>query len=97
VLDARLGVCNKGDTCGTCGLKLEGCNGHFGVIALELPVFHIGFLRATIDALQTVCKTCARVLLPPEDRKAYLRAMRSPATDALRKVRAAVVHVVRII
>jgi DNA-directed RNA polymerase III subunit RPC1 len=86
-LDRRLGISGKSDTCQTCGNKLEACPGHFGYVPLELPVFHIGFLRATIDALQCICKTCSRVLLPPNDRKGFLRLMRNPTTDGLRKVR----------
>lgn len=52
VLDNRLGVSNKTDECGTCGKKLADCVGHWGNIALELPVFHIGFLKATQACLQ---------------------------------------------
>lgn len=87
VLDLRLGVSNKTDTCGTCHRKLADCAGHFGVLRLELPVFHIGFLRATVDLLQCICRTCSRVLLSPDQRKGYLRLMRNPRMDALRKAK----------
>ena len=86
-LDLRLGVSNKSDVCGTCGKRLQECAGHFGYIKLELPVFHIGFLRPTLDLLQCICKTCSRVLLGPDERRAFERAMRAPATDALRRAR----------
>ncbi|RYE83105.1 MAG: hypothetical protein EOO65_04475, partial [Methanosarcinales archaeon] len=61
--------------------------GHFGYIKLELPVFHIGFLRATIELLQCICKTCSRVLLAPAARKGVMRLMRTPGLDTLRKAR----------
>ena len=32
------------------------CEGHFGHIALELPVFHIGYLKAVTSILQKICK-----------------------------------------
>lgn len=87
VQDPRLGV-SKGSggkfaKCGTCERLPEQCPGHWGVITLELPVFHIGFLKATINVLQNVCKTCSRVLLKPEERRRLLKRMRAPATDAL--------------
>ena len=40
------GVCGKGKTCSTCNLNFEDCIGHFGVIDLELPVFHVGYLKS---------------------------------------------------
>jgi DNA-directed RNA polymerase beta' subunit len=84
VLDARLGVSDKGALCGTCGRGQRDCAGHWGHVRLELPVFHIGFLRATMTVLQNVCKSCSRVLLGDEDRRALLRRLRDPATDASR-------------
>jgi DNA-directed RNA polymerase III subunit RPC1 len=56
VLDPRLGISAKADACGTCGRNLSECPGHWGYIQLELPVFHIGFLKATITLLQNICK-----------------------------------------
>ena len=86
-LDPRLGISNKNDACGTCGRKLAECAGHFGHIVLELPVFHIGFLKAVVEILQNICKTCSRVLLAASDRGKYRASMRAPTTDALRKTR----------
>ena len=39
------------------------CEGHFGHIELELPVFHIGYFKATVTILQRICKVyrCLRV------------------------------------
>ncbi|TDH69964.1 hypothetical protein CCR75_006384 [Bremia lactucae] len=86
VLDKRLGVSNKKDTCTTCQLNLADCVGHFGYIPLELPVFHIGYFKAITEILQTICKTCSRVLLPPTERELFLKRMRDPKADVLRLV-----------
>ncbi|KAI9992892.1 hypothetical protein PInf_014830 [Phytophthora infestans] len=86
VLDKRLGVSNKKDTCETCHLKLADCVGHFGYIKLELPVFHIGYFKAITEILQNICKCCSRVLLPPTERELFLRRMRDPKADVLRLV-----------
>ncbi|EQC33505.1 hypothetical protein SDRG_09014 [Saprolegnia diclina VS20] len=86
VLDKRLGISNKTDECDTCHLKLSDCVGHFGYVNLELPVFHIGYIKATLEILQNICKECSRVLLAPDVREGYLRRMRDPTADALKKI-----------
>ena len=86
-IDTRLGISQKSEACGTCGKKLQDCAGHFGFIKLELPVYHIGFFKAVVEIVQNICKSCSRVLLGPVERKGYLRLMRNPGTDALRKVK----------
>lgn len=87
VLDPHLGVSDKNSSCQTCGKGLQDCAGHWGYIALELPVYHIGFLKATIVVLQNICKCCSRVLLDGDERKSMLRTMRDPRTDALKRAR----------
>lgn len=84
-LDRRLGISDKISTCETCGLKLAECSGHFGVLNLELPVFHVGYFKATIQTLNCICKICSRVLLSEEDRQSYLRRLRIPALEGLQK------------
>lgn len=74
VVDPRLGVCFKNSKCATCGLVLEKCLGHFGHIALALPVFHIGYFKWTIKLLQQICKSCGRVLLGDKDKKVNRRS-----------------------
>ncbi|EDR26493.1 DNA-directed RNA polymerase III subunit RPC1, putative [Entamoeba dispar SAW760] len=83
VLDRRLGVCDSLSVCETCGKRIEECSGHFAVINLELPVFHIGFFRPIIQVLQCVCKNCNRILLTNEERDFYLRRMRNKKTDTV--------------
>lgn len=81
VLDPRLGVSNKRATCETCGQMLAECTGHFGYVALELPVFHIGYFRSTLQILQCICKACARVLLNDDERRVHVRRFRSQRTE----------------
>lgn len=62
-LDLRLGVSTKEGVCQTCGEGLQSCAGHFGYIDLTLPVYHIGFLKHTINVLNCICKSCGALLL----------------------------------
>lgn len=43
------GISNKASICETCNQKLADCAGHFGYIKLELPVFHIGYFKNTLQ------------------------------------------------
>jgi DNA-directed RNA polymerase III subunit RPC1 len=52
------GTNQKDADCATCGKGLNDCIGHYGYIDLELPVFHVGYFRAVISVLQTICKVC---------------------------------------
>ena len=54
---------------------------HAGYIRLELPVFHVGYFKNIIAILQCVCKTCAHVMVPEDERRQYLRRFRSPQTE----------------
>ena len=84
-LDPRLGISDKFSTCATCKRKLTDCAGHYGYIRLALPVYHIGFIKHTLNILQCICKTCSRVQLPDLDRTAFLKKMRKGTNDALQK------------
>ncbi|XP_013774384.1 DNA-directed RNA polymerase III subunit RPC1-like [Limulus polyphemus] len=85
VLDNRLGTSQKDYKCETCGKNLADCTGHFGFIDLELPVFHIGYFRATISILQCICKTCSRVLLSPQQREGFFDTLRRPNISYLQR------------
>ena len=50
------GTTDKKGECETCRGKLQDCVGHFGYIRLELPVYHIGYLKAVLLILQCICK-----------------------------------------
>ena len=83
VLDQRLGAPNSFEVCKTCGKTLDLCCGHFGVINLALPVFHIGFYKQIIQVLQCTCKNCNRLLLTNSEREIYLKKMRNRNTDTI--------------
>ncbi|PHH63865.1 hypothetical protein CDD81_5422 [Ophiocordyceps australis] len=84
-LDPRLGTSSKTGTCATCQDSLLNCNGHFGHVRLPLPAFHVGYLRFIISILQDICKDCGRVLLEEPDRRLFLKDLRRPALDNLRR------------
>ena len=89
LLDPRLGTSDKKLQCQTCGGQLKECSGHFGHIALELPVFHIGYFKHTLSVLQCICKSCARVLLTDDERAVFhsmLRRGRGDGEGNLRRV-----------
>ncbi|KAJ2723726.1 DNA-directed RNA polymerase III subunit C1 (rpo31) [Coemansia sp. Benny D115] len=83
VLDPRLGISNKNDTCQTCGQHMSDCVGHWGYIDLCVPVFHFGYFKTTQTILQDICKTCSRVMLTEADRRKFLRRLRTPGIDGL--------------
>ena len=67
-LDPRLGINEKGKVCETCNKKVLDCPGHFGFIKLDVPIFHIGFFKYTLNILQCICKSCSSILLKKEDK-----------------------------
>ncbi|KAJ3036140.1 hypothetical protein HDV00_003052 [Rhizophlyctis rosea] len=77
-LDRRLGIADKNSICETCGENLQDCVGHYGVIRLVLPVYHIGYFKL----MQT---ECACVLLPEKQRRSYLKQLRNPNLDGVRR------------
>ncbi|KAJ3084695.1 hypothetical protein HDU99_007311 [Rhizoclosmatium hyalinum] len=85
VLDRRMGVADKVEKCETCGLGLQDCVGHFGVVRLALPVFHIGYFKLMITVLQNICKNCSKVLLEEAPKRTLLRRLRRPDLDSLQK------------
>ncbi|KAI1778021.1 beta and beta-prime subunits of DNA dependent RNA-polymerase [Hypoxylon cercidicola] len=86
ILDKRLGISSKTGTCSTCGLRLQDCVGHWGHVRLPLPAFHVGYIKFTVTILQDICKDCSRVLLTESDRRAYLKELRRPFIDNMRRV-----------
>jgi len=61
LLDLRLGTCERGFLCSTCGHRSDMCVGHFGYIELTKPVFHIGFLGKIKKVLESVCFFCSKI------------------------------------
>ena len=66
LMDLSMGVIDPGLRCKVCGGRLRTCQGHFGYIQLAKPVIHIHFVNHIYDLLRGTCKSCGRVLLPPE-------------------------------
>ncbi|KAN0004310.1 hypothetical protein ACTFIZ_010482 [Dictyostelium cf. discoideum] len=85
VLDNKLGTSDKQSMCTTCGLSIVDCVGHFGYIKLQLPVFHIGYLKNIMNILQMICKSCSTILLNEEKKQYYLRKMRNKKMDNLQR------------
>ncbi|EGC39460.1 RNA polymerase III, largest subunit [Dictyostelium purpureum] len=85
VLDNKLGTSDKQQNCTTCGLSIVDCVGHFGYIKLQLPVFHIGYLKNIMNILQMICKNCSSILLDEEKKSTYLRKMRNKKLDNLQR------------
>lgn len=52
---------------------------------LELPLFHLGYFKSTLEILQSVCKQCSYILLPPEKIEYYLELMRDPTLELLQR------------
>ncbi|KAI9297500.1 beta and beta-prime subunits of DNA dependent RNA-polymerase [Neoconidiobolus thromboides FSU 785] len=87
VLDRRLGISDKINSCETCGLRLADCIGHFAHIQLPLPVYHVGFFRTIITILQDICKKCSKVLLEEKERRKFLKRLRAPRLENLQKMK----------
>ncbi|THY61291.1 beta and beta-prime subunits of DNA dependent RNA-polymerase [Aureobasidium pullulans] len=84
-LDGRLGTSSKTGTCEQCKEDLKNCNGHFGHVRLALPAYHWGYFKKIMEILNTICKDCSRILLDENTRRKYLRQIRRPELDTLRK------------
>ncbi|MFS7953564.1 putative DNA-directed RNA polymerase [Helianthus anomalus] len=85
LLDPHMGPPNKFGTCETCHGSFQDCPGHFGYIKLALPVFNVGYLPHIVEILKCICKFCSRILLSEEERVDYLKKMRGPNMDHLKK------------
>ncbi|KAG9962267.1 beta and beta-prime subunits of DNA dependent RNA-polymerase, partial [Aureobasidium melanogenum] len=84
-LDGRLGTSSKTGQCEQCKEDLKNCNGHFGHVRLALPAYHWGYFKKIMEILNTICKDCSRILLDENTRRKYLRQIRRPELDSLRK------------
>ena len=67
LMDGRLGVLEPGQKCLTDGNTAARSPGHFGRIELAEPVLHIAFVDNIYKLLQSTCRTCGRIKLPPEE------------------------------
>ena len=92
LMDPKMGVIDPGIRCETCGNKHDECPSHFGHIALELPVMHIGFTALIKTALKCTCNDCSQILLhsaadthPLDPEKSEQDYYRDRVHDVMRK------------
>ena len=67
LMDGRLGTLEPGQKCLTCGNTAARCPGHFGYIELAEPVLHIAFIENIHKLLLSICRSCHRLKIPPEE------------------------------
>ncbi|XP_023733078.1 DNA-directed RNA polymerase III subunit 1 isoform X2 [Lactuca sativa] len=79
------GPTNKLGTCETCHGDFHSCPGHFGYLPLVLPVYNVGYMSHVVDILKCICKFCSRILLVETERVNFLKRIRNPNLDHLRK------------
>jgi DNA-directed RNA polymerase beta' subunit len=63
LIDTRLGPSDNHLNCGTCGLDVKNCNGHFGHITLADYVYHMGYLNFVKKILSCICLKCSKLLV----------------------------------
>jgi len=82
-LDERMGTSSKKAECATCGERVDLCPGHFGWIQLQLPVFHVGYIKHIYHILKMICKNCGRVLTKDEEqRQQFFKLVRNRRLDS---------------
>uniref|UniRef100_A0A182JXK7 DNA-directed RNA polymerase subunit n=1 Tax=Anopheles christyi TaxID=43041 RepID=A0A182JXK7_9DIPT len=61
--DPAMGPSNFGEICTTCTRDINTCEGHFGLIELDLVVYNPFCVRTVSNLLRITCMKCARVQL----------------------------------
>ncbi|KAH3667906.1 hypothetical protein WICMUC_005184 [Wickerhamomyces mucosus] len=85
-LDTRMGISSNSSECSVCHGNLATCHGHFGHLKLSLPVFHVGYFKATIQVLQSVCKSCGSILIDEDAKRKFREELRRPGIDNLKRM-----------
>lgn len=67
LLDPLMGSVDRRHLCATCMKDARTCEGHPGYIKLPFPVYHGGFIDVVLKVLRTLCFSCSRVVVSPED------------------------------
>lgn len=70
--DRRMGPGSPHDSCDTCGLNNQQCEGHFGHIKTPRKVFHILNIDKVCDIMNDYCLNCSRFLIG-KDKKKFMR------------------------
>ncbi|KAL5858042.1 hypothetical protein ACOSQ3_005500 [Xanthoceras sorbifolium] len=58
---------------------------HYGYLNLAAPVYDVGYMSTILDVLKCICKSCSRILLDEKISKEFLKKMRNPNMEGLRK------------
>jgi len=66
VYDPRMGTIENGKLCGTCGLGVWECSGHFGYIGLNEPIVHPLYYKQVVNFLRCFCTKCYKLLITEE-------------------------------
>ena len=66
VYDPRMGVMERNKICPTCEQDCSRCPGHFGHIALSVPIIHPLLYKFALKMLRVLCVKCSRFLLNHE-------------------------------
>ena len=61
--DLRMGTIEKGVKCETCSMDYTKCKGHFGYIALAVPVVNPVCLKKLKWIVKHICKKCKRIVI----------------------------------
>lgn len=67
IVDLRLGTTDNDRECGTCGLNLTLCPGHFGYVNFVEPVMHYGWRDNIKSVLSCICMCCSKLLINKTD------------------------------
>ena len=67
LLDSLMGSVDRRHLCASCMRCARTCEGHCGHIKLAFPMFHYGFIDATLKTLRTLCFACSRVCATEEE------------------------------
>jgi DNA-directed RNA polymerase II subunit RPB1 len=65
LVDVRMGCIEKDMQCYTCDETIVNCPGHFGHIELNVPIYHIHFIKYVKKILECICHKCFRYRFPP--------------------------------
>ncbi|KAG9509170.1 DNA-directed RNA polymerase I subunit RPA1, partial [Fragariocoptes setiger] len=69
---SALGPMKRGVQCATCNQSDMLCNGHYGHIELEAPVYHPLLMRTAVQIVAKSCIECHRFMLPLPSLKLFL-------------------------
>lgn len=86
VLDPRMGSIDKHIPCRTCKQDFINCPGHWGYIALPLPILHYSWIKDyLIPILKCVCFQCGKLRIPKSSKeyKKYVKNINGKWKDKM--------------